>query len=68
MKMSIQLFFHVQILTNFLSGVMIHATRPFVVNDVIQTKIEGCEVSGAVEVCLLSCITTALFDYAFKFK
>nr|GMD58323.1 Mechanosensitive ion channel protein 2, chloroplastic [Ipomoea batatas] len=38
-----------EILTNFLSGVMIHATRPFVVNDVIQTKIEGCEVSGAVE-------------------
>ncbi|XP_019177358.1 PREDICTED: mechanosensitive ion channel protein 2, chloroplastic-like [Ipomoea nil] len=38
-----------EILTNFLSGIMIHATRPFVVNDVIKTKIEGCEVSGAVE-------------------
>ena len=32
---------------------MIHATRPFVVNDWIQTKIEGYEVSGFVEVCLL---------------
>lgn len=31
---------------------MIHATRPFVVNEWIQTKIEGYEVSGTVEVCL----------------
>jgi hypothetical protein len=28
---------------------MIHATRPFVVNEWIQTKIEGYEVSGTVE-------------------
>ena len=39
-----------QILTNFLSSVMIHATRPFILNDWIQTKIEGYEVSGTVEV------------------
>ncbi|XP_048226695.1 mechanosensitive ion channel protein 2, chloroplastic isoform X2 [Ricinus communis] len=38
-----------EILTNFLSSVMIHATRPFVVNEWIQTKIEGYEVSGTVE-------------------
>jgi hypothetical protein len=31
---------------------MIHATRPFVVNEWIQTKIEGYEVSGTVEVCI----------------
>ena len=30
---------------------MIHATRPFVLNEWIQTKIEGYEVSGTVEVC-----------------
>ncbi|KAF3447244.1 hypothetical protein FNV43_RR12424 [Rhamnella rubrinervis] len=30
-------------------SVMIHATRPFVVNEWIQTKIEGYEVSGTVE-------------------
>lgn len=41
-----------QILTNFLSSVMIHATRPFVVHEWIQTKIEGYEVSGTVEVCI----------------
>ena len=29
---------------------MIHATRPFVVNEWIQTKIEGYDVSGTVEV------------------
>jgi hypothetical protein len=29
---------------------MIHATRPFVENEWIQTKIEGQEVSGTVEV------------------
>ncbi|XP_027092604.1 mechanosensitive ion channel protein 2, chloroplastic-like isoform X1 [Coffea arabica] len=38
-----------EILTNFLSSVMIHATRPFVLNDWIQTKIDGYEVSGTVE-------------------
>ncbi|XP_021903345.1 mechanosensitive ion channel protein 3, chloroplastic isoform X2 [Carica papaya] len=38
-----------EILTNFLSSVMIHATRPFVVHEWIQTKIEGYEVSGTVE-------------------
>lgn len=32
---------------------MIHATRPFVLNEWIQTKIEGYEVSGTVEVCIL---------------
>lgn len=31
---------------------MIHATRPFVVNEWIQVKIEGYEVSGTVEVCI----------------
>ncbi|KAK4430518.1 Mechanosensitive ion channel protein 2, chloroplastic [Sesamum alatum] len=38
-----------EILTNFLSSVMIHATRPFVLNEWIQTKIQGYEVSGTVE-------------------
>ncbi|CAN6460088.1 unnamed protein product [Victoria cruziana] len=38
-----------EILTNFLSSVMIHATRPFLVNEWIQTKIQGYEVSGFVE-------------------
>ncbi|XP_054798236.1 mechanosensitive ion channel protein 2, chloroplastic-like isoform X1 [Prosopis cineraria] len=38
-----------EIFTNFLSSVMIHATRPFVVNEWIKTKIEGYEVSGIVE-------------------
>ncbi|KAH1057652.1 hypothetical protein J1N35_035717 [Gossypium stocksii] len=38
-----------EIFTNFLSSVMIHATRPFVVNEWIQTKIDGYEVSGTVE-------------------
>ncbi|GAV61619.1 MS_channel domain-containing protein [Cephalotus follicularis] len=38
-----------EIFTNFLSSVMIHATRPFVMNEWIQTKIEGYEVSGTVE-------------------
>jgi small-conductance mechanosensitive channel len=38
-----------EIFTNFLSSVMIHATRPFVENEWIQTKIEGQEVSGTVE-------------------
>ncbi|KAF3527824.1 hypothetical protein DY000_02041075 [Brassica cretica] len=38
-----------QILTNFLSSIMIHATRPFVLNEWIQTKIGGYEVSGTVE-------------------
>ncbi|WCJ31989.1 Mechanosensitive ion channel protein 2 chloroplastic [Euphorbia peplus] len=38
-----------EIFTNFLSSAMLHATRPFVVNEWIQTKIEGYEVSGTVE-------------------
>ncbi|XP_059279623.1 mechanosensitive ion channel protein 3, chloroplastic-like [Lycium ferocissimum] len=38
-----------EILTNFLSSIMIHATRPFVLTDWIQTKIEGYDVSGTVE-------------------
>lgn len=38
-----------EIFTNFLSSVMIHATRPFVVSEWIQTKIDGYEVSGTVE-------------------
>ncbi|KAJ4963064.1 hypothetical protein NE237_023003 [Protea cynaroides] len=38
-----------EIFTNFLSSMMIHATRPFVVNEWIQTKIQGYEVSGTVE-------------------
>ncbi|KAF3777726.1 Mechanosensitive ion channel protein 2 [Nymphaea thermarum] len=39
-----------EILTNFLSSVIIHATRPFLLNEWIQTKIQGYEVSGFVEV------------------
>ncbi|XP_058069326.1 mechanosensitive ion channel protein 2, chloroplastic-like isoform X3 [Magnolia sinica] len=42
-----------EIFTNFLSSVMIHATRPFIVNEWIQTKIEGYEVSGTVEEAIL---------------
>ncbi|KAL9241389.1 hypothetical protein vseg_015507 [Gypsophila vaccaria] len=38
-----------EIFTNFLSSIMIHATRPFVLNEWIQTKIDGYEVSGTVE-------------------
>lgn len=38
-----------EIFTNFLSSAMIHATRPFVVNEWIKAKIEGYEVSGTVE-------------------
>ncbi|XP_057729149.1 mechanosensitive ion channel protein 3, chloroplastic-like [Arachis stenosperma] len=38
-----------EIFTNFLSSIMIHATRPFIMNEWIQTKIEGYEVSGTVE-------------------
>ncbi|CAA0831205.1 Mechanosensitive ion channel protein 2-chloroplastic [Striga hermonthica] len=38
-----------EIFTNFLSSAIIHATRPFVVNEWIQTKIEGYEISGTVE-------------------
>ncbi|KAF6143492.1 hypothetical protein GIB67_029661 [Kingdonia uniflora] len=38
-----------EIFTNFLSSAMIHATRPFIVNEWIQTKIEGYDVSGTVE-------------------
>ncbi|CAM8983118.1 unnamed protein product [Rhodiola kirilowii] len=38
-----------EIFTNFLSSAMIHATRPFAVNDRIQTRIKGYDVSGTVE-------------------
>ncbi|KAH9605999.1 hypothetical protein KSS87_012281 [Heliosperma pusillum] len=38
-----------EIFTNFLSSIMIHATRPFVINEWIQTQIDGYEVSGTVE-------------------
>ncbi|KAI3685960.1 hypothetical protein L1987_79629 [Smallanthus sonchifolius] len=38
-----------EIFTNFLSSVMIHATRPFVLSEWIQTKIGGYEISGTVE-------------------
>ncbi|XP_073143207.1 mechanosensitive ion channel protein 2, chloroplastic-like isoform X2 [Henckelia pumila] len=38
-----------EIFTNFLSGAMVQATRPFVVNEWIQIKIDGYEVSGIVE-------------------
>ncbi|CAL1372199.1 unnamed protein product [Linum trigynum] len=38
-----------EIFTNFLSSVMIHATRPFVLNEWIQTTIQGYQVSGTVE-------------------
>ncbi|KAL9660456.1 hypothetical protein QQ045_025271 [Rhodiola kirilowii] len=38
-----------EIFTNFLSSAIIHATRPFVVNEWIQTRIEGYDVSGTVE-------------------
>ena len=39
-----------QIFTNFLSSVMINATRPFLVNEWINAKIDGVEVAGMVEV------------------
>ncbi|KAF7129311.1 hypothetical protein RHSIM_Rhsim10G0172800 [Rhododendron simsii] len=38
-----------EIFRNFLSSAIIHATQPFSVNDWIQTKIEGYDVSGYVE-------------------
>eukprot|EP00897_Mesotaenium_endlicherianum_P000513 jgi/Mesen1/10462/ME000082S09970 len=38
-----------ELLTNFLSSIMIHAARPFMVNEWIVTKIDGQEVSGTVE-------------------
>lgn len=38
-----------EIFTNFLSSAMIHATRPFIVNEWIKAKIEGYDVSGTVE-------------------
>lgn len=41
---------------------MIHATRPFVLNEWIQTKIEGYEVSGTVEVNSISNIAK-LIEY-----
>lgn len=45
---------------------MIHATRPFVVNEWIQTKIEGYEVSGTVEVCQIAPFNYSLWDYILK--
>ena len=42
-----------QIFTNFLSSVMINATRPFVVNEWINAKIDGVEFSGIVEVSII---------------
>lgn len=44
-------YFLLQILTNFLSSLIIHATQPFVLNEWIQMRIDGNEVSGNVEVC-----------------
>ncbi|KAL6619527.1 hypothetical protein ACP70R_031809 [Stipagrostis hirtigluma subsp. patula] len=38
-----------EIFTNFLSSVMINATRPFVVNEWVNAKIDGVDVSGIVE-------------------
>ncbi|KAM0901561.1 hypothetical protein ACQ4PT_019905 [Festuca glaucescens] len=38
-----------EILTNFISSIMINASRPFVVNEWITTKIDGVEVTGVVE-------------------
>uniref|UniRef100_A0ACD5WWE0 Uncharacterized protein n=1 Tax=Avena sativa TaxID=4498 RepID=A0ACD5WWE0_AVESA len=38
-----------EIFTNFLSSVMINATRPFVANEWINAKIDGVDVSGIVE-------------------
>ncbi|XP_021903346.1 mechanosensitive ion channel protein 3, chloroplastic isoform X3 [Carica papaya] len=51
-----------EILTNFLSSVMIHATRPFVVHEWIQTKIEGYEVSGTVEILVSCFVKTSHFE------
>jgi len=42
-----------EIFTNFLSSVMINATRPFVVNEWINAKIDGVEFSGIVEVSII---------------
>uniref|UniRef100_A0ACD6ATZ7 Uncharacterized protein n=1 Tax=Avena sativa TaxID=4498 RepID=A0ACD6ATZ7_AVESA len=38
-----------EILTNFISSIMINASRPFVVNEWIATKIDGVEVIGVIE-------------------
>ncbi|KAL6864846.1 hypothetical protein ACP4OV_015997 [Aristida adscensionis] len=38
-----------EIFTNFLSSVMINATRPFVVHEMVDAKIDGVEISGVVE-------------------
>ncbi|KAH9314825.1 hypothetical protein KI387_023452, partial [Taxus chinensis] len=38
-----------EIFTNYMSGIMLHITRPFVANEWIKTKIDGYEVSGTVE-------------------
>ncbi|KAM0927730.1 hypothetical protein ACQ4PT_002682 [Festuca glaucescens] len=41
-----------EILTNFISSIMINASRPFVVNEWITTKIDGVEVTGVVEIII----------------
>jgi len=45
---------------------MIHATRPFIVNEWIQTKIEGYEVSGTVEVCISNLLRTKFYKYKYR--
>jgi len=42
---------------------MIHATRPFVLNEWIQAKIEGYEVSGTVEVGLGCCLQFSIMFF-----
>ncbi|GJN37006.1 hypothetical protein PR202_gb25922 [Eleusine coracana subsp. coracana] len=51
-----------EIFTNFLSSVMINATRPFVVNEWIKTKIDGVEVSGIVEIYISCFVKTSHFE------
>ena len=48
---------------NFLSSIMIHATWPFIVNEWIQSMIEGYEVSGTVEVCFSTLLIWNLHKY-----
>ncbi|XP_073361317.1 mechanosensitive ion channel protein 2, chloroplastic isoform X2 [Aegilops tauschii subsp. strangulata] len=38
-----------EILTNFISSVMINASRPFIVNEWITANIDGVEITGVVE-------------------
>ncbi|GBG62268.1 hypothetical protein CBR_g29876 [Chara braunii] len=38
-----------EIVTNFLSAIMLHTTRPFKINDWIKTKIDSQEISGVIE-------------------